>query len=149
MADGCAQDVELTYAIFKRILPYIPPEELRVIDLTIRMFTEPALALDHDRIGIYLADTQATKETLLKELNVTRADLQSSARFAELLVALGVAPPAKPSPSDSTKTIYAFSKTDEGMKALAESDNERVAMLAAARLGQKCKTHWRDAARSG
>ena len=52
-------------------------------------------------------------------------------------MALGVAPPAKPSPSDSTKTIYAFSKTDEGMKALAESDNERVAMLAAARLGQK------------
>ena len=42
VADGCAQDVELTYAIFKRILPYIPPEELRVIDLTIRMFTGKA-----------------------------------------------------------------------------------------------------------
>lgn len=137
VAEGCANDVELTYAIFKKLLPYVPAEELRVIDLTIRMFTEPTLRLDTDRLTAYLRATQAEKEGLLLQLGVTKADLQSSVKFAALLQDLGVTPPVKPSPSDPEKMIFAFAKTDDGMKNLLNSDDERVATLAAARLGQK------------
>ncbi len=137
VAEGCANDVELTYAIFQKLLPYVPAEELRVIDLTIRMFTEPTLRLDTDRLAAYLRQTQAEKERLLLQLGVTKAELQSSAKFAALLVSLGVEPPKKPSPSDPGKQIFAFSKTDDGMKELLDHDNETVATLASARLGQK------------
>lgn len=137
VAEGCANDVELTYAIFQKLLPYVPQEELRIIDLTIRMFTEPALRLDRPRMESYLADTQQAKEDLLRQLGVTKADLQSSEKFASLLKAVGVVPPVKCSPSDPGKLIYAFAKTDDAMKELLEHDDTRVATLTGARLGQK------------
>jgi hypothetical protein len=137
VAEGCIMDVEMTYAIFKALLPYVPKEELQIIDITVRMFTEPCLALDKVRLQNYLTRVQAEKESLLQQLGVTKSDLQSAEKFATLLRELGVEPPTKESPSDPTKTIYAFAKTDDGMKALEEDDDERVQMLAAARLGQK------------
>lgn len=137
VAIGCANDVELTYAVFKALLPYVPPEELRVIDLTIRMFTEPSLTLDSDRLQAYFTRTQAEKEGLLQILGITKEGLQSSEKFAGLLRAMGVEPPTKPSPSNPAKVIYAFSKTDDAMKGLLEHENETVQQLCAARLGQK------------
>ncbi len=135
LAEGCKHDVELTFQIFKRLLPSVPAEELRVIDATIRMFTEPCLELDKPRLGAYLAKTQKDKTDVLTALGVTRDQLQSSARFAEILESLGVAAPNKTSPKGNT--IFAFAKTDEGMKQLLEHENGTVAALAAARLGQK------------
>lgn len=137
VAEGCANDVELTYAVFQKLLPHVSVEELWVIDLTIRMFTEPALALDRPRLENYLSATRLAKEELLRQLGVSKADLQSSEKFASLLKALGIDPPVKPSPSNSERQIYAFAKTDEGMKNLVDSPDERIATLAAARLGQK------------
>lgn len=137
VAEGCRQDVELTHQVFQKLLPQVPPEELRLIDLTVRMFTEPALTLDRPLLENYLTEIKSAKEKLLAELQVTKADLQSSEKFAGLLRSLGVEPPMKPSPKHPNKQIYAFAKTDEGMKQLLEDDNETVATLAAARLGQK------------
>lgn len=137
VAEGCANDVELTYAIFQKLLPYVPQEELRIIDLTIRMFTEPTLALDNDRMQAYLTKTQQEKEDLLASLGVSKAELQSSDKFASLLKALGCEPPTKPSPSNPEKMIYAFAKTDDGMKELVDHEDQRISTLATARLGQK------------
>lgn len=134
---GCNQDCELTYAVCKLLLPYVPKEELQIIDLTIRMFTEPALALDRHRLSAYLEKVKYDKETILQKLGVTKEDLQSAEKFSTLLRSLGVEPPVKQSPSDPSKYIYAFAKTDDGMKALEEDDDDRVQMLAAARLGSK------------
>jgi DNA polymerase I-like protein with 3'-5' exonuclease and polymerase domains len=39
--DYCINDVELTYDMFKVLADGFPMSELRLIDLTIRMFTEP------------------------------------------------------------------------------------------------------------
>lgn len=137
VADGCATDVEITYEIAQKLLPLVPKEELKVIDLTIRFFTEPALKLDRPRMQKYLAETKDGKTRLLNELQVTKEDLQSSARFAELLLALGVEPPQKSSPANPNKLVYAFAKTDKSLKELEEHENPRVQMLVAARLGQK------------
>ena len=137
LAEYCCHDVELTYDIWKRFLPYVPREELDTIDMTLRMFTEPHLILDRPRLEKYLVKVQARKAEALDRLGVTKGELQSSEQFAELLRDCGVEPPMKESPSNPEKMIYAFSKTDDGMKALLEHPEERVQFLAAARLGEK------------
>lgn len=137
IAEGCANDVEMTYAVYKAMLPYVPTEELRVIDLTVRMFTEPALQLDKPRMEAYLEKTRNDKEAILTQLGVTKADLQSSAKFCQLLENLGITVPTKCSPSQPGKLIPAISKTDEAMKELCKHDNETVQLLCTARLGQK------------
>jgi DNA polymerase len=45
--------------------------------------------------------------------------------------------PVKPSPSDPSRLIFAYAKTDEGLMALAESGNPVLDALVAARLGVK------------
>lgn len=137
LASGCAHDVELTYLIFRQLLPLIPREELKLIDLTVRMFTEPRLDLDTAQMEIYYGQVIQKKTDILSSLGVTKADLQSSDKFATLLVQLGVDPPTKPSPKHPEKVIYAFAKTDDAMKELCDDEDERVAALCVARLGEK------------
>ena len=62
LAEGGKHDVQLTWELFTRLIPYVPDEELKLIDLTIRMFTEPCLRGDVDafarqRPGDAQADT--------------------------------------------------------------------------------------------
>ena len=134
---GCAHDVELTYAIFKRRLPAVPKGELKIIDQTIRMFTEPKLLLDRPRAEEFLAGERGKKEKLLARIGATKEEMSSSAQFKELLERLGVPCPMKPSPTDPLKEIPALAKTDAGMKELLEHEDETVAAMAAARLGVK------------
>ena len=135
LGEGCIGDVARTRALFKVLAPAIPRAELRLIDLTIRMFTEPELVLDRPRLQAEYDRVVAGKAKLLNELGVTRDELQSAERFATLLSALGVEPPTKASPTDPARRIYAFAKTDDAMRELAEHPDERVQNLVAARLG--------------
>lgn len=48
----CNHDVQLCYNIFNKMLPNFPKGELRVVDLTIRMFAEPQLLLDEKMLEI-------------------------------------------------------------------------------------------------
>ena len=136
VAAGCVNDVELTHAIFQKMLPHVPRSELRIIDLTIRMFTEPALRLDRDLLTKYLADTKDQKEDLLASCGVTKEDVGSADRFAALLKGLGVEPPTKISKKTGQVT-WAFAKTDQGLKDLLEDGDPRVEALVEARLGIK------------
>lgn len=133
---GCCHDVDLTHAIFLRLAGGFPREELQVIDLTTRLFTSPALRLDRLRLGDYLAKTRDDKARLFDRLGVAPADLHSAEKFADLLRGQGVEPPIKISPRTGLPA-YAFAKTDEGMKELAEADNPTIQALVAARLGAK------------
>jgi len=54
LSEGCKHDVWLTWNIFRALAPLVPPDELRVIDSTIRMFTEPCLRLDRPRMEKFL-----------------------------------------------------------------------------------------------
>jgi DNA polymerase len=132
----CLGDVENTWKLAHLMLPLIPRHELRLIDLTIRMFTEPSLRLDRPMLEAFYAETVAGKEAYLAALGVTRADLQSAERFAGLLRELGIEPPLKPSPTGNGD-IYAFARTDDAMRSLAEHPDDHVQALVAARLGVK------------
>ena len=134
----CVNDVDLTYDIFNIMMSRgFPKSELKLIDLTLRMFTEPTLELDRERLEAHLAKTQLLKEDLLKSAGLEdKADLMSNPKFAALLGALGVPSPMKISPTTG-KMTYALAKTDQGMKDLLEHDDPQVQTLAAARLGVK------------
>lgn len=134
----CVNDVDLTYDIFNIMLSRgFPKSELRLIDLTLRMFTEPTLELDRERLEAHLGKTQMMKEDLLKSAGVEdKADLMSNPKFAALLGKFGVPCPMKISPTTG-KMTYALSKSDQGLKDLQEHDDPQVQALVAARLGVK------------
>ena len=132
----CVNDVELCRYIFQLMAPKFPKKELKVIDATIRMFTEPKLELNLDLLEGHLISVRNKKEKLLAAAGVDREFLMSNDKFAELLRQLKVEPPMKTSPKTG-KQAYAFAKTDEEFKALAEHDDLRVQTLVGARLGNK------------
>ena len=135
-AGYCINDVELTYALFKVLIKGFPRLELDLIDLTLRMFTEPVLEVDRDLLTGHLTKIRATKEKLLTKAKVDRKQIMSNPQFAELLTRCGVQPPKKVSLTTGKET-YAFAKTDEGFKALQEHSNPLVQVLVATRMGVK------------
>jgi len=134
--DYCVNDVELTYKLFNRMGKGFPKGELRLIDCTLRMFIEPIIELDLGLLEHHLEDTKQIKEDLITASGVTKKDLMSNPKFADILRDLGVNPPMKLSLTTGKQT-YAFSKTDEGFKALADHKDVRVQALVMSRLGTK------------
>lgn len=155
-AQYCELDVFLTYQLFLTYMSRgFPKGELKLIDLTLRMFIEPVLELDKPLLEQHYQDVVDRKEKLLYDVRgmlsaesegekdawgTTPEDLKkllmSNEKFATLLRSVGVEPPTKVSPKTG-KTAWAFAKTDEAFKALEEHPDERVQALVAARLGNK------------
>jgi len=135
--DYCINDVELTYSLFQIMAKKFPMKELRLIDLTLRMFTEPTLELNKSQLEAHLVAVQERKEKLLVDAGIEdKSDLMSNPKFALMLNMLGVAPPMKVSPTTGKET-FAFAKNDEEFKALLEHDDDRVQALVSARMGTK------------
>ena len=147
-AEYCLLDVELCFQLWELMSngwynpqevdnrgPY-PIEELKLIDLHIRMFTEPMLRLNSDKLKAHLDEVLAHKAALMEKVTVDKSDLMSNHKFAVLLENLGVQAPMKISPTTGKET-FAFAKTDPGMKALLDHEDPTVQALAAARLGVK------------
>ena len=135
--DYCVNDVNLTHKLFTIMTSGFPKQELKLIDLTLRMFIQPVLELDLGLLEQHLTETRDRKDELLISAGVTdKKELMSNPKFAELLKSLGVEPPMKVSPATGKET-FAFAKTDEEFKALADHDNDKVQALVAARLGTK------------
>ena len=107
-----------------------------MIDCTLRMFVEPVLDLDIGLLEQHLEDTKEQKDQLLESAGVFKEDLMSNPKFAEVLEGLDVKPPMKISATTGKET-YAFAKSDEEFKALADHEDARVQAVVAARLGNK------------
>jgi DNA polymerase len=136
-AGYCINDVELTYKLFSQMVKVFPRQELRLIDLTLRMFIDPFLDLDIGLLEQHLEDVKDRKDKLLLDADITdKKDLMSNAKFAQLLEELDVVPPKKISLTTG-KEAFAFAKTDEAFKVLQEHEDIRVQTLVAARLGNK------------
>jgi len=124
--DYCINDVELTYKLFHAMLKKgFPKTEMKLIDLTVRMFVQPKLDLDLNLLEMHLVDIKAKKAELLSVAEVDKEELASNPKFAELLKSLGVEPPMKISPTTGKET-FALAKNDEEFKALAEHPDVRV-----------------------
>ena len=132
----CCNDVDLTYALYKELDTSFPVKEKKLIDLTIRMFSDPVLVLDVPRLQSHLADVQERKRKLFEDANITPEVLNSNKKFAALLESFNVRPPMKISPT-TEKPTYAFAKSDEEFTLLLDHPDERVQAIVAARIGAK------------
>lgn len=142
----CKMDVWLCRTIFDIMLQEgFPKQELKLIDLTIRMFAEPVLELDAPLLEQHLIDVREGQaeslNRLTQALGARSAEevkdvLMSNNKFGALLKYLGVDPPMKISPTTG-KEAFAFAKTDEAFTALLEHENLTVQTAVAARLGNK------------
>lgn len=131
---GAAHDADLTWTIFCELAKSFPKEEYPVVDLTVRMFTEPRLEADVPALRELWVSEETKKRGMLAKLNVDAGTLSSAEKFAELLRQHGVEPETKPGKNGP---IYAFAKSDDFMRDLVEDEDEEVALLASARLGVK------------
>ncbi len=135
-AEYCINDVQLTYDLFKILASSFKKQELKLIDLTLRMFTRPTLQLDLPLLEQHLIEVVERKEALIADANADRDVLLSNEKFARRLMEFGVDPPMKISPTTNKLTL-ALAKNDPAFKALADHDDVRVQALVAARLGTK------------
>jgi len=136
MARYCQLDVELTEQLLRHLAPLMPREELDLLDLTIRLFTEPAFVVDTEKAQAIIEEEQTLKREACKSAGVEATQLRSNDQFAGLLRAEGVEVPMKISPTTG-KESYAFAKADLSFTALLEHEKERVRKLVEARITNK------------
>lgn len=132
----CKNDVELTYKLFKELDAIFPVKEKRLIDITLRMFSDPVLELNPSALENHLKEVRRRKEKLFEDADITPDILNSNQKFAALLEYFGIQPPMKISPTTGKET-FAFAKSDEGLIRLLDHSDERVQAVVAARLGAK------------
>lgn len=134
--DYCVNDTELTYTLFNKLLDGFPQQELKLIDLTIRMFAEPVLEVDTELLIEHLKGIREFKDKLLDASGLDTDTLMSNNKFADWLRSRGVEPPMKISPTTGREAL-AFSKTDKDFLALQDHEDVIIQTAVAARLGVK------------
>lgn len=129
-------DVDDTYKIFWDMYPHMPDDELRLVDITMRMFCDPVLEIDIPRVKAELENELGAKAAALLRSGAQVDDLMSNDKFAKLLQAAGAQLPQKVSPSTG-KLTYAFAKSDLAFQDLMKHGNDKVRALCEARLKVK------------
>jgi len=136
----CMDDCAGEYALFKHLLKDFPRDELKIIDMTLRMYLEPQFVPCFETFKNVYTETRANKAALIAKLppEIKKSQLTSNPQLAKLLESYDVEVPLKISPT-TNKPTYAFAKTDEGWKDLEEeyADDPLIASILAARLGVK------------
>jgi DNA polymerase len=136
-AEYCKHDAWLCKELGTKFDPFTPPLAMKLIDMTVRMFTEPMLIGDQAKMKQLYDDEVKRKADLLLRAETNREIIMSNDKFAEALLALGVTPPMKQSKANPEKETYAFAKSDKDFTDLQEHDDPDVQALVAARLGVK------------
>jgi DNA polymerase I-like protein with 3'-5' exonuclease and polymerase domains len=140
LAEYCKHDVFLCEKIFENLMLEVdggfPIKELKLIDMTLRMFTNPVLELDKEMLREAIEDEKHKRESLLAKIGIEETALASNDQFANVLVGLGCVPPRKVSKTTG-KEAYAFAKNDALFQALLNSDNEDISIVCEARLKVK------------
>ena len=141
----CKNDVDLTFRLFQELSSEFPQAELDLIDMTLRMFTEPVFEVDDALLIERLDEVQQEKQGVLRGLmgrmecdteEAVRKKLASNKQFAAVLEENGVKCPMKPSKTTGKQT-YALAKNDEGFLALTEHEDPYIQQLCSVRLGTK------------
>ena len=141
----CKNDVELTYKLFGVLAPNFNDNEVKLIDLTLRMYTEPVLEVDDALLQERLDEVKDEKNAMLNGLmeklgcedeECVRKKLASNQQFAVILEELGVVVPMKESPATG-KPTFALAKGDTGFLELCEHEDIYIQELCRVRLGTK------------
>ena len=117
----CKNDVDLTFKLWQQMSSGFPVDELNLIDMTVRMFTQPVFTVDDALLQDRLLELQEEKGELLKSLmnklkcdtpEAVRKKIASNKQFAGVLEDFGVAVPMKESVTTGKQT-FALAKNDE------------------------------------
>lgn len=138
------QDTSLCRDIFNDLVKDYPFKELELINLTLKLYTDPQFTGD-----IKLAQAEYDREvkakaelfsSLCEKLNTNEQGvlktLSSNPKFAALLESENVDVPVKWSVKQE-KWVPAFAKSDLGFQELCEHPNEYIQLLCEARLSAK------------
>lgn len=154
----CANDVNITWYLFKVLRQYVSDRELAYQDMILRCYTEPMFMVHKPTVEYELQRVRAYKAEQMAEvcrmLNTTQDELagvlRSNDKFADLLRSVGGITqdemdagkqgafliPTKVS-ATTGKTTWAFSKNDVGFKELCDSDLPAVQAICQARMAAK------------
>lgn len=135
--DYAMDDVNLTYSAYQWFMTQrkFPEKEIDVMTLTIEMFTYPVIELHKPVLLEVEKEVNGKRQALLDKVGATVEDLRSDAKFAQMLIELGVTPPMKLNAKGEKK--YAFAKKDLAFLKLLEHEDPNVVELVEARLGNK------------
>src|SRR5229473_6636832 len=153
VANGCCQDVDLTWRLFSELAKSFPQNEYDFVDATVRMFVSPVLEGNTDLLAEIWEKEARTKAALLEKLRVTAVDLRKQWKFAEILRAEGIEPEQKPGKPAKCKVCggtgvvdedtacpecygagaterynYSFARTDDFMHGLLEDETPLASM---------------------
>ena len=142
----CIQDTHLTYHCYQQMIGHFPQSEQDLIHLIIKIFVEPAIVLDRERVAVHAAVSAEQRTALIEhgltfitdQLETVYEDqkiFSSNKQFAELLALLKVKVPSKISPTTG-KPTHALGKTDLGFQKL-QRDNPDYEPIWAARKAVK------------
>lgn len=130
----CIQDTHLTYHCYQQMIGHFPQSEQDLIHLTTKMFVEPAIVLDRERVAAHAAISAEQRTALIEhgltfitdQLETVYEDpkiFSSNKQFAELLTLLKVKVPSKISPTTG-KPTHALGKTDLGFQKLQRDNSD-------------------------
>ena len=141
----CKNDVDLTFKHWQQMSSGFPIDELNLIDMTVRMFTQPVFRVDDALLQDRLLELQEEKAELLKGLmgaldchdaESVRKKIASNKQFASILADNNIEVPMKESVTTGKQT-FALAKNDEGFIKLVEHEDPFIQQLCSVRLGTK------------
>lgn len=134
-------DVYHTMLNYRALRPAVPDSEMHVIDMTLRMYTEPTLHLNDDRVAALLDKEVSKKQSAFEAAEVSVTGPGGQERLIAKLEELGVEIPMKNSPTAAkrgeVKMVPALAKSDLEFKALQQHADPRVRALVEARVRAK------------
>ena len=110
IGEYACNDVDITEAAFNKLIADYPAGELRIIDMVVRMFTQPRLVLDKARTVAFRNVSKNTSDTKIQESTISREVLSSNDKFAEYIANVLKLP--VPYKQGKIKSIPAFGKND-------------------------------------
>ena len=142
LAEYCLHDVELGGAIYEKLAPDFPENQMEMLHRTVQMFVAPKIELNVELLKKTAESERERKKTIFSDLQIDKAIFSSNVKFPKLLEAEGFECPMKPSPKqkneDGTpKMIPAIALGDTDFLDILESENERLRVLCEARVAAK------------
>lgn len=129
-------DVNTTRGFLQKLIRFVPEHVMRVIDITLRMYCDPILEIDGDRVEAAHKKEKEKKIKIFEEIGIDKEHFSSNEKFAVLLRDLGIEPPMKMSGKTGRPT-YAFALGDLAFKELRTHPEERVRNIIEARITAK------------
>jgi len=127
------RDVEILWALFNKLHPMYPEDELDLINRTISAFCDPILVIDKDICKAEHKKEARKRRRIVKETGLTLTQLRSRVSFPKALIAAGGQVPQIPDEKHKGQTKDTFNKNNLDFQKLFHHPNKEVRHLVAAR----------------